>query len=51
MKEEILCLTEIMDWKSIYADVSYKWHITVYKHLEDLPDTSLSFTNLSLETF
>ena len=46
MKEEIVCLTEIMDGKSICADVSYKWHIIVYKHLEDLPDTSLSFTNL-----
>ena len=33
MKEEILCLTEIMDRKSICADVSYKWRITVYKHL------------------
>ena len=39
MKEEILCLTEIMDRKSICTDVSYKWRIIVYKHLEDLPDT------------
>ena len=39
MKEEILCLTEIMDRKSICTDISYKWRIIVYKHLEDLPDT------------
>jgi len=42
----IMCLTKIMDQKSISADVSYKWRITVYKHLEDLPDSSLPLTNL-----
>ena len=35
---------------SVSVDVSYMGRMTVYKHLQGLPDASLSFTNLLLET-
>ena len=35
---------------SVSVDVSYEGRMTVYKHLQGLPDASLSFTNLLLET-
>ena len=35
---------------SVSVGVSYMGRMTVYKHLQGLPDARLSFTNLLLET-
>ena len=46
---ENLMLNQNYGTKDGSLDVSYKGRITVNKHLEDLPDTSWSFTNHRLE--
>ena len=48
-ERENLMLNQNYGTKGGSLDVSYKGRITVYKHLEDLPDTSWSFTNRRLE--
>ena len=48
-RRENLVLDQNYGTKDGSADASYKGRITVYKHLEDLPDTSWSFKICWLE--
>ena len=48
-ERENLVLNQNYGTKDGSVDTSYTGRMTVYKHLEDLPDTSWTFTNCWLE--